>query len=136
MEHRRSPIRPDTRSKILNAELAARLREGSTLILEQVDELDPAIRCLAEGLERDLGQQVSINLYAGWRTSVGFSVHSDDHDVFILQVHGRKLRKLFGRPEKLPVPGDRGLRLEASPSQPIWEAILTPGDALYIPRGW
>ena len=99
------------------------LREGATLVLDAVDELHPPVRDVAEALEGVFRVRVQVNGYAGWRTSHGFDLHFDDHDVFVLQIAGRKDWKIYGlSPER--------------PDTPIWEGRLEDGDLLYIPRGW
>lgn len=121
--------------RLLPAELTKHLREGATLVLDAVDELYRPIEELAEDLEFTLREHVQVNMYAGWQTSRGFDLHWDDHDVFILQVTGRKLWRIYGETRKHPITGDDAARPE-NVDAPLWEAMLEDGDALYIPRGW
>jgi hypothetical protein len=119
----------------LNASgLAGELRSGATLVLDNVDELHRPVRRIAEALERIFRVRVQVNLYAGWRTSHGFDLHWDDHDVFIVQVAGRKHWQIYGVTRPYPLARDAA-RAEP-PSTPIWERVLEDGDLLYIPRGW
>lgn len=111
-----------------------RLREGATLVLDAVDELDAPLQTIAETLEREFGERVQINMYAGFRTSPGFDLHWDDHDVFILQVAGRKRWQLYGETRKNPLAGERNLTPKPE-GPPLWEETLRDGDLLYIPRG-
>lgn len=116
-------------------ELAAELRRGATLVLDAVDELYPPLEDLASALELCFRERVQINTYAGWHTSRGFDLHWDDHDVFVLQVTGRKSWSIYGMTRAYPFAGDN----EPNPpptGEPIWEATLEDGDLLYIPRGW
>ena len=115
--------------------LAARLREGATLVLDAVDELQDPLRELAAGLELFFREHVQINLYAGWQTSRGFDLHWDDHDVFILQVAGRKRWSVYGMTRPFPLVADVE-RAEKPAREPIWDGTLEDGDLLYIPRGW
>jgi hypothetical protein len=111
------------------------LREGATLVLDAVDELADSLQELAEGLELFFHERIQINAYAGWRTSQGFDLHWDDHDVFILQVTGRKHWKVYGMTRPYPLAQDS----EQAPKpvhEPLWEQTLEEGDLLYIPRGW
>jgi hypothetical protein len=121
--------------RLLPAELTGHLRAGATLILDAVDELYRPIEELAEGLEFIFHEHVQVNMYAGWQTSRGFDLHWDDHDVFILQVTGRKLWRIYGETRKHPLTGDQSPRPE-NIDAPVWEAMLEDGDLLYIPRGW
>ncbi|MEO8125727.1 MAG: cupin domain-containing protein [Bryobacteraceae bacterium] len=111
--------------RVRSAELTRYLQEGATLILDAMDELQPPIAGLVENLERQLSSRLQVNMYAGWRSSRGFDLHWDGHDVLILQVSGRKLWKVYSKT-------DNG----NAPATPLWEGTLNDGDLLYIPRGW
>jgi hypothetical protein len=115
--------------------LAERLRDGATLVLDAVDELQDPLKELAAGLELFFREHVQINLYAGWQTSRGFDLHWDDHDVFILQVTGRKRWSVYGQTRPFPLVSDIE-RAEKPTREPLWEGTLEDGDLLYIPRGW
>ncbi len=117
------------------AEMTRELRHGATLVLDAVDEIHEPITALAEGLERLFRVRIQVNAYAGWRTSHGFDLHWDDHDVFIVQVAGRKQWKVYGMTRKYPLPKDVAPDL-VPPESALWEGLLEDGDLLYIPRGW
>ena len=109
------------------------LREGATLVLDAVEELSAPLEELAAGLEQFFHERIQINAYAGWHTSRGFDLHWDDHDVFILQVTGRKRWSVYGITTPHPLAGDSNPKPTGAP---VWEATLEDGDFLYIPRGW
>jgi Cupin superfamily protein len=110
------------------------LRAGATLVLDAVDELHAPLEELAAGLERFFHERVQINSYAGWHTSRGFDLHWDDHDVFILQVTGRKRWSIYGETRPHPLAGETN---NPKPTgAPLWQETLADGDFLYIPRGW
>ncbi|MFL6350752.1 MAG: cupin domain-containing protein [Bryobacteraceae bacterium] len=121
--------------RLKSAELTRELREGATLVIDHVDELHRPIRRLAESLEHVFRVRIQVNSYSGWRTSHGFDLHWDDHDVFILQVAGRKHWKVYGATRPYPVARDVE-RAADPPSEVLWERVLQDGDLLYIPRGW
>jgi hypothetical protein len=135
LKHATNRRKKFTIPRLLPAELTKQLREGATLVLDAVDELYSPVEELAAGLERAFREHVQVNLYAGWRTSKGFDLHWDDHDVFILQVAGRKRWAVYGETRKHPLSQDveKNLRPEG---EPLWDATLEDGDLLYIPRGW
>ncbi len=76
-----------------------------------------------------------VNLYASWRSAPCFANHWDDHDVFILQVRGRKVWRLWGEVRRQPLSRDVETN-EVAPAHPVWTGTLDEGDVLYIPRGW
>ena len=121
--------------RVKSSELTRQLREGATLVLDAVDELSEPVEELAARLELLFREHVQVNLYAGWQTSRGFDLHWDDHDVFILQVAGRKRWSVYGETRRAPLVND--VEKAARPTcEPLWSETLEDGDMLYIPRGW
>jgi hypothetical protein len=117
------------------AVLNARLREGATLIVDAVNELNPPLQALCEGLAAEFACACQTNLYACWGATQGFDVHWDDHDVFVVQVEGRKRWRLYGATRTAPT--RRGIHAEhPRPDQVLDEIVLAPGDVLYLPRGY
>jgi hypothetical protein len=115
--------------------MAEQLRRGATLVLDAVDELSAPTEALAAALEHTFRENVQINCYAGWQSSPGFDLHFDRHDVFILQVAGRKRWSVYGQTRPHPVADD--IEEAARPAgDPVWEGTLEDGDLLYMPRGW
>jgi ribosomal protein L16 Arg81 hydroxylase len=132
-------VSPDLYMKngqIRAAELTGLLREGATLIVAAVDEIHGPLKALAQNLGRALQSRINVNLYAGWRTSHGFDVHWDSHDVIVLQIAGKKQWKVYEPTEKFPIKDSVELGRTPPTSAPVWEGFLTDGEVLYLPRGW
>jgi hypothetical protein len=138
------PVSPATYSKFRNKgnavicapELTEQLRDGATLIIDAIDELWKPISLVTRQLESLFHVHVQANMYASWRSSRGFDLHWDDHDVFILQVAGRKRWQIFGPTAPYPLTHSHVSAGPAPKGEPLWDSILTEGDAAYIPRGW
>jgi uncharacterized RmlC-like cupin family protein len=93
---------------------------GATIVLQSLHRFWPPLARLARDLELVLTHPVQVNAYITPPASRGLGVHHDEHDVFVLQVYGRKRWDVHdpdGRPE------DR-----------LIVAELAPGDCLYIPQ--
>jgi ribosomal protein L16 Arg81 hydroxylase len=115
------------------ARLMAELRAGASIVWDGIDQVDEPLRTLKRGFERALQCFVFVNLYASFGTVHGFPDHWDDHDVFVLQLAGRKRWRVH--PPTRPWP----LADEALPAPPVRYAhnwMLRAGGALYLPRGW
>jgi len=118
-----------------SAALTAKLRDGATLIVDAVNELSAPLQDLCSGLSSEFTAWCQTNLYACWGTAQGFDVHWDDHDVFVVQLAGRKRWALYGPTEASPTRrGAREPPAEPPPSEPEL-VVLEPGDVLYLPRG-
>ena len=135
LRHQTGGRQRTTIPRLKSAPLARHLREGATLVLDAVDELSAPVEELAKGLELLFHERVQVNLYAGWQTSRGFDLHWDDHDVFILQVAGRKRWSVYGQTRPYPLVNDIE-KAQKPVHEPLWEGTLEDGDLLYLPRGW
>jgi lysine-specific demethylase/histidyl-hydroxylase NO66 len=115
--------------------------DGSTVVLQGLHRLWPPLIEFADSLAADLGHPTQVNAYITPPSSRGFSPHYDVHDVFVLQVAGEKHWRIHS-----PVLADP-LRTQpwqdhaddvaaAAEREPVIDAVLRPGDALYLPRGY
>ncbi|MEU5068929.1 cupin domain-containing protein [Streptomyces virginiae] len=117
------------------AEFHARLAEGASLVIDAIDQIHPPVREAAAGLERFFRTPVQVNAYASWTAEEGFGTHWDDHDVVVLQLEGSKRWKIYGPTRRAPAWRDVEAP-EVPTGDPIADIVLTPGDVLYLPRGW
>jgi ribosomal protein L16 Arg81 hydroxylase len=106
--------------------------DGYTLVLNQIHRRSSAVALLCRTLEQALHHHVGANLYLTPREAQGFRPHWDDHDVFILQLHGIKEWRVSTEAHQLPVgPARHQVRRLGD-----FDAFrLEPGDLLYLPRG-
>ncbi|MEU7869139.1 cupin domain-containing protein [Dactylosporangium sp. NPDC049140] len=127
--------------QVHDEKVLALLADGATLVLQGLHRMSPPLVAFAATLRQELGTPVQINAYLTPPQSRGFDPHYDTHGVFVLQVSGRK-RWLVHEPVlEAPVPRQAwgGVADEvaaAAGARPAIDAVLTPGDALYLPRGW
>ncbi|MEX5720633.1 cupin domain-containing protein [Geodermatophilus maliterrae] len=115
--------------------------DGSTVVLQGLHRLWPPLIEFADQLAADLGHPTQVNAYVTPPSSRGFSPHYDVHDVFVLQVAGEKHWRIHE--PVLPDPlrtqpwNDRAAAVAAAAErEPVVDAVLRPGDALYLPRGY
>lgn len=89
-------------------------------------------------LENEFSSVSGVNLYLTPTNSQGFAPHYDDVDAFILQIEGRKKWKVYAPPsdtECLPRFSSNDFT-ETELRDPTFETVLSPGDILYLPRGF
>jgi hypothetical protein len=115
--------------------------DGHTVVLQGLHRLWPPLIDFAGALTSDLGHPVQINAYITPSSSQGFSAHYDVHDVFVLQVAGEKRWRIHEPVLRDPLRNepwtDRRQAVEARAQEPpVIDAVLRPGDALYLPRGY
>ena len=89
---------------------------GATIVFQGLQRYWQPLGDLVAELELELGHPCQANAYLTPPGSQGFAVHSDSHDVFVFQTHGRK---------QWEVHGEAGAE----------DVLLEPGVSMYLPTG-
>jgi bifunctional lysine-specific demethylase and histidyl-hydroxylase NO66 len=115
--------------------------DGSTLVLQALHRVWPPILEFCQRLTAELGHPVQANAYVTPPQNQGFSAHYDVHDVFVLQIEGEKRWRIHQPILESPLRdqpwADRKAQVERRAQEPpLIEALLRPGDCLYLPRGY
>lgn len=121
--------------------LSALFADGSTLVLQGLHRVWPPVLDFCQRLAADLGHPVQANAYVTPPQNQGFDDHYDVHDVFVLQVAGRKRWSIHAPVHPAPLRDqpwtDRREAVgRAAAQEPVIETVLEPGDVLYLPRGY
>jgi ribosomal protein L16 Arg81 hydroxylase len=128
---------------------------GKSLRIIGIHRFSRAIMLLCRSLEHELSCPVNTNMYLtpGETGARALDRHYDTHDVFVLQIYGRKRWRLYDSHVDSPLehfPPIRGERKGRTRQQNekkkeksrrdtcklIDEFVLTAGDLLFIPRGY
>ena len=114
---------------------------GATVVLQALHRTWSPVVDLATALGVELGHPVQANAYVTPPDSRGFSAHYDVHDVFVLQLAGSKRWRVHApvHPDPLrtqPWNEHAAAVRDRAREEPAFEALLNPGDVLYLPRGW
>ena len=114
---------------------------GATIVLQALHRTWGPVAATARELAADLGHPVQVNAYVTPPQNRGFADHYDVHDVLVVQVAGEKHWRV--RPPVLDAPlrsqpwtDRRDAVAVAAAAEPVLDAVLRPGDCLYLPRGW
>jgi len=115
--------------------------DGSTLVLQALHRTWPPILEFCQELAAELGHPVQANAYVTPPQNQGFSAHYDVHDVFVLQIDGEKRWRIHSpvlvSPLRDQAWNDRKADVaKRAEEPPLMEAVLQPGDCLYLPRGY
>jgi lysine-specific demethylase/histidyl-hydroxylase NO66 len=115
--------------------------DGSTLVLQGLHRTWPPVLEFCQRLAAELGHPVQANAYVTPPQNQGFSAHYDVHDVFVLQIDGEKRWRIHSpvlvSPLRDQAWNDRKADVENRAEEPpLMEAVLKPGDCLYLPRGY
>ncbi|HEY3007653.1 MAG TPA: cupin domain-containing protein [Micromonosporaceae bacterium] len=115
--------------------------DGATLVLQGLHRVWPPLVDFTGRLAAELVAPVQANAYLTPAGNRGFDAHYDTHDVFVLQVAGRKRWRVHEPVRSDPLErqpwGGRVDEVGAvAAGQPVLDVVLEAGDALYLPRGW
>ncbi|SDT07661.1 Cupin superfamily protein [Friedmanniella luteola] len=115
--------------------------DGSTMVLQALHRVWPPVLAFCQQLAGELGHPVQANAYVTPPQNQGFSNHYDVHDVFVLQIEGEKRWQIHAPVLESPLRdqpwSDRKAAVAArAAEEPLLEAVLRPGDCLYLPRGF
>ena len=108
-----------SRTHLQGAVARRALSQGCTVLLLDLEPVWPGVRDLAVRLSSELEEEVQVNAYLTPGDQVGLPRHADDHDVIVVQLHGRKHWQVFDGSD-----------------EPVVDTTLDPGDGLFVPRGW
>jgi lysine-specific demethylase/histidyl-hydroxylase NO66 len=101
--------------------------DGATMVLQSLHRYWLPLTRFCRDLELTLTHPVQVNAYITPQSSRGLGLHADEHDVFVLQVHGRKRWEVYQ-----PGPGGD----PKAPGERLLDVTLEPGDCLYVPLGF
>ena len=131
------PWRPGSFSRTAVVErVAQEFERGATLVLQGLHHHWHAAALFCRELEMYLECPVQANAYHTPASAQGFAVHHDTHDVFVLQVAGRKRWRVYEPLLELPLKSQRWSSQRGEVGEPALDFVLEGGDTLYLPRGW
>jgi hypothetical protein len=107
------------------ARVLAAMDDGATLVLQGAQRYHPPLAGLCRDLELALGHRCQVNAYITPPGARGLQLHSDPHDVLVLQAFGTKAWEVH------PTPWQRRHEPDVGPV----EQTLGPGDVQYLPAG-
>jgi bifunctional lysine-specific demethylase and histidyl-hydroxylase NO66 len=114
--------------------------DGATMVLQGLQLTDPLLARAANNLALELDHPVQINAYLSPAAARGLELHFDFHDVFVLQLDGRKRWRVWEPLLRTRNPIRGGAKID-SPTfdelgEPLLDLTLERGDCLYLPRGF
>jgi len=120
--------------------ITALLRQGASLIANDVDALSPGLRAVAEAMEGALGAKAQANVYCSWRQRQAFNSHFDTHDAYAFHLEGEKVWQIYETRADRPIAHPNFKQFgqahhDQSKGKVLLEVTMRPGDLLYLPRG-
>lgn len=137
-----SVTREGNEGRLINFDQVAKhVKNGSSLVLNDIETLNPGLKAVAHAIESTFLGKVQANLYCSRSENQALPVHFDTHDVFAIQVEGSKQWRVYGTSIQKPINHhffksiDQSFH-EANKGELSIDEELTSGDFIYIPRGF
>jgi ribosomal protein L16 Arg81 hydroxylase len=116
--------------------ISEQYRQGATVTLPALHRTWEPLGLLCENLQASLDHVPHANAYITPGNAAGFTPHYDVHEVFVLQIAGKKRWTLYEPPIELPHRNQVFNPKTYGPTQPLAHVELNAGDLLYLPRGF
>lgn len=110
-------------------------RNGASVILQQLHQLDPTLARFSQALERIFSCHIQTNIYLTPSSNQGFRTHYDNHDVLVAQISGAKSWRFYNTPVDNPYRGEGYNSQVHETGEITHEFVLEAGDFCYVPRG-
>ena len=120
---------------------AAAYLDGCSAIVNHAERCCAGVHALCVALRSEL-PHVFANMYLTPPHARAVDAHTDDRDVLVLQLAGRKSWRVWPEPPVVRPAAPEQVGKAGLPVPPeVWaatprELTLTPGDVLYLPRGF
>jgi lysine-specific demethylase/histidyl-hydroxylase NO66 len=111
-------------------------RQGATVALPAIHRTWEPLGLLCDDLQAQLDHAAHANVYITPGNAAGFTPHYDTHEVFVLQIAGRKRWFLYDPPIELPHRSQVFNPQGYTAPPPMAQLDLSAGDLLYLPRGY
>jgi ribosomal protein L16 Arg81 hydroxylase len=129
-------------------------RQGKSLRIDAIQRFSREVAALCRSLEQEFSCPINTNMYLTPPGKQALNRHYDTHDVFVLQIHGKKRWRIFDSAVQIPLEYVPPLRCEAREKgrlfrlekrkdvsskdtcRPMDDFFLEAGDLLYLPRGF
>ena len=109
--------------------------QGATIVVSEAHKKFLPLQQMCARFSRDFQMLCQANAYLSPAGNQGFHSHYDTHDVFVLQLAGRKTFRFYSAGIQLPFTDDTYTPDNNTDSQIVDEVVISAGDTLYIPRG-
>lgn len=116
-------------------QLYAAYSDGYTIVINEIDRFWKPIKTLCQNVRHLLNHKTKGNMYLTPKNQKALLPHYDTHDVFVIQVAGKKHWKIYDDQYKTPLVDSFQPIFQREQLQNLKEITLNAGDMMYIPRG-
>lgn len=109
--------------------------DGCTVVINGINYFWHPLKTYCAEMSSILSSQAFANMYLTPKNEKGLSPHYDTHDVYILQISGKKHWKIYDSPIQTPILNSKQPVFDREELGTPEELTLRAGDFMYLPRG-
>jgi len=116
-------------------QLYAAYADGYTVVINEIDRFWHPLKDFCQNMSSFLSHHTVANMYLTPKNEKALLPHYDTHDVYVLQIHGKKHWKLYDSPMETPLLNSHQPIFKREQLKNPKEITLNAGDLMYMPRG-
>ncbi|MEQ7920015.1 cupin domain-containing protein [Xanthomonas sp. WHRI 1810A] len=125
-----------TKYRTIKSKLYKLMSEGASLALNKIENCTQTDQIRTQ-VAYFTGRQTIVSGYVAFGSEPSFGNHWDTHDVFAVQLIGRKRWTIYAPTDSNPLYKNSSVGKEHEcSSSPTLDICLEAGDIFYLPRGW
>jgi len=109
--------------------------DGYTIVVNEVERFWKPIREFCQNLQLFFNCKVVANMYLTPKGQKALLPHYDTHDVYAIQIHGKKHWKLYDPEYATPILNSFQPIFQREQLKNCQDVEVNAGDVLYVPRG-
>jgi len=109
--------------------------DGYTIVVNEVERFWKPIREFCQHLQLFFNCKVVANMYLTPKGQKALLPHYDTHDVYAIQIHGKKHWKLYDPEYATPILNSFQPIFQREHLRNCQDVVVNAGDVLYVPRG-
>lgn len=109
--------------------------DGYTVVVNEIERFWKPLKSLCQNISSSLNHSTVANMYLTPANQKALLPHYDTHDVYVVQVHGKKHWKIYDADYQTPLVNSFQPVFQREQLKNMREITLNAGDLMYIPRG-
>lgn len=109
--------------------------DGHTIVINEMERFWQPLKALCQNVSKTLSHHTVANMYLTPKNQKALLPHYDTHDVYVLQIHGKKHWRIYDTPTETPLLNSHQPVFKREQLSNMQEITLNAGDLMYMPRG-
>ncbi|MEM9680831.1 MAG: cupin domain-containing protein [Bacteroidota bacterium] len=109
--------------------------KGYTIVINEINRFWPSLKKTCQQISNLMSYHTVANMYLTPKNQKALLPHYDTHDVFAIQIYGKKHWRIYDSPVESPLLHSFQPVFKREQLKNMKEVCLNAGDMMYMPRG-